>query len=261
MKSRVRLGVLLLLTGLGALVVFPIEALSDVLSSDEHTIALYHFDEFYGPMGDKMCWTKDASPNKLNISHVNTIAGPTDAGKYGKAVEFRKDDKSIQCEFKDKFMALYKGIKGYTVEMWFYPTAKSLGCLISQSNFPYCGYMVNGSIEDIWLQMRHTDGQQWHRLRAKLDEPLTINAWHHFAFTWDEYDAKIYIDGELAASKELGPGEELNLVTDEKGVASLWIGSRRGFEWFFKGKIDEVRISNVVRTPEEIAASADKLKK
>ena len=244
----------------GASTVYSIDARAGELAADKDTIALYHFDEFHSPVDGKMCWTRDAGPNKMDVCYINTIAGPTDAGKYGKAVEFDEDSKSIACRHKDKFMTLYKGIKGYTVEMWFYPVKPSLGCLISQENFPHCGYMVNGSVKAIWLQMRHTDGQQWHRLKATLAEPLALNTWHHFAFTWDDLDAMIYVNGELAAAKELGPGEELNLASEEKGVAELRIGSRRGAEWFFKGKIDEVRISKRVRTPEEIAASADRPK-
>jgi len=229
-----------------------------VLTADKDTLALYHFDEFYGPVDGKMAWTKDSGPNGLDMCYVNLTNGPTE-GKYGKAIEFDKTKKQkILCSFKDKFTRAYKDAEAITVELWFYPTGNlDYECLFCQVGFPNAGFMVNWGEQapgkNAWLQMRKVDGMDWHRLQGKLDPELAFNAWHHFACTWDDKKAQVFIDGALIAYKDLGPGEEINL-----SPADFWVGCRNGNEWFFSGKIDELRISRVVRTPEEIAASADR---
>ena len=115
-----------------------------VLTVDKDTVALYHFDEFYGPVEGKMAWTKDSGPNGLDICLVNTTNGPTE-GKYGQAVEFDKTKKQkILCQFKDKFAKAYKDVTAVTVEMWFYPTGNlDYECPFCQVGFPDAGFCVN----------------------------------------------------------------------------------------------------------------------
>lgn len=76
--------------------------------------------------------------------------------------------------------------------------------------------------------------------------------WHHVAVTYDPIAPekfKTYVDGELA--------DAFNLPTPVStgSAVDVMIGRRIDGVNNFEGGIDEVRIWNVVRTPEEIAAS------
>lgn len=80
--------------------------------------------------------------------------------------------------------------------------------------------------------------------RAVLDTPPETGRWHHVAMTYDGHRAVVYLDGvEVGRSEEAG-----GLLHPD---APLYIGAspdRRGDPVaMFKGLIDEVRVSSVVR--------------
>ena len=73
------------------------------------------------------------------------------------------------------------------------------------------------------------------------------NAWNHVACTYDGSSKKIYVNGMLAASKAYSQ----TLETNSAGTSMIGAnGSGTGY--FFNGIIDEVRISSVARTADEI---------
>jgi hypothetical protein len=80
--------------------------------------------------------------------------------------------------------------------------------------------------------------------------PELINSvpdWHYFAFTKSsDRKGKIYIDGNLAG--------ESDFVDVPYIYSSLFIGAgySNGWSGFYKGWLDELRISNIVRSAEEI---------
>ena len=85
-------------------------------------------------------------------------------------------------------------------------------------------------------------------LRGPYDPPqyLTYNEWHHLAITKENLDGKVFIDGNLAIS-----GQWAN---NPFSWNSLHIGAAlyTGWDIFFHGVMDEIRISNVVRSNAEI---------
>ena len=72
------------------------------------------------------------------------------------------------------------------------------------------------------------------------------NEWHHLTFTWTPTGTKeIYIDGHLKAS-------EINNKMPSRLYSRLFIGSTDELIGGFDGVIDEVRISNIVRSADEL---------
>ena len=77
---------------------------------------------------------------------------------------------------------------------------------------------------------------------------IPMGRWAHVAATWDGTNARIFVDDVQEAVSGLGP-------ISWAGVQETRIGGsiNPGLHESFRGEIDEVRIWNVVRTPEEIA--------
>lgn len=75
---------------------------------------------------------------------------------------------------------------------------------------------------------------------------LTYNDWHHLAITKENLDGKVFIDGNLAI---FGQRANNTFVWN-----SLYIGAAfyTGWDIFFNGIMDEIRISNIVRSNAEI---------
>ena len=96
-----------------------------------------------------------------------------------------------------------------------------------------------------------TNGKAWGAaaIAGKTDMPL--KKWTHIAGTYDAKsdEAKIYIDGVLDAEGKIG-GE----IVPNNDV--LWLG--RGAGPFLNGRMDEVRISNIARSQQEIQELMDK---
>ncbi len=73
--------------------------------------------------------------------------------------------------------------------------------------------------------------------------------WHHYAITADGVNLQLYIDGALDKSAAYA-GSSTN--------SAFQIGDNSAGTDTFAGTIDEVRVSNIARTPEEIKAAASR---
>ena len=83
------------------------------------------------------------------------------------------------------------------------------------------------------------------------------SGWHHFAGTYDGRYLKFYVDGELKNSDDAGN----NYPVQYNYNSSLIIASEADEsvgeqQWYFDGKIDEVKIWNCALSAEEIAKEA-----
>ena len=74
------------------------------------------------------------------------------------------------------------------------------------------------------------------------------NTWHHVAFTYDGDKGRLYVDG-VPVDSTSNPAKWSGKVPD--AVSLSFIGAR------FRGKLDEVRVWDVVRTEAEIKANMD----
>jgi hypothetical protein len=78
-------------------------------------------------------------------------------------------------------------------------------------------------------------------------EVLNPNVWNHVAFTYDGTTLRTYVNGKLDRENKLGGDLE---VAD----APFTIGSFKGESYFWLGMIDEVSISDIARSENEIKA-------
>ena len=62
-------------------------------------------------------------------------------------------------------------------------------------------------------------------------------------------DVKLYVDGKLVAEKKGHGGQ----ITDDKLGFDVVIGSKHNLSLGWNGMIDEVRISDIARTAEELS--------
>jgi fibronectin type 3 domain-containing protein len=85
---------------------------------------------------------------------------------------------------------------------------------------------------------------------------VTWDVWHHVAATYDGTTWRLYLDGVLDASLAVGAFTPEATSIQHASLASA-LTSTGLPSGYFAGVLDEVRIWNVVRTPEEIAAGKD----
>ena len=90
------------------------------------------------------------------------------------------------------------------------------------------------------------------------NDQLKAGEWAHLAFTYDEDNLHIYVNGKLSASKYIGK-DIWNMVNSRaivigastskayEGVSFYYV-----FDKYFEGKIDELRIWNTIRTQQEL---------
>jgi len=85
---------------------------------------------------------------------------------------------------------------------------------------------------------------------------MTTDAWHHLAFSYDGANQYVLIDGTVVLTVPT-----TGSVTNNAGFAEgLVIGARYTKSGqFVNGQMDEVRVWNVYRTPEQIRATMNKV--
>ena len=214
--------IILLITGEGIL----------SLAQDEHTVLPYTFESGTGKT------VKDLSGNKND----GELMGPKwGEGNPGGGLTFGGNAPRDFVEIPDS--ESLDLVEGLTVEMWLYleawSTAGGTGATKETT------YKVEPRNDKKVLIRMTTDAKAWGSavLAGKTDIPL--KKWVHMAGTYDgkSGEAKIYIDGVLDAEGKIGG----NIIPNND---VLWLG--RGAGPFLQGRMDEVRISNIARSEQEI---------
>ncbi len=201
-------------------------------AQDEHTVVLYTFETGTGKT------VKDLSGN----GNDGELMGPKwGEGNPGGGLVFGGNAPRDFVEIPDsKSLDL---VEGLTVEMWLYleawSTAGGTGATKETT------YKVGPRSDKKVLIRMTTDKHAWGAavVAGKTDMPL--KKWTHIAGTYDgkSGEGKIYINGVLDAEGKIGGN-----ITPNDDV--LWLG--RGAGPFLQGRMDEVRISNIARSEQEI---------
>jgi len=82
--------------------------------------------------------------------------------------------------------------------------------------------------------------------KALLAAPtaLTIDTWHHAAYTFDSTTNRLYVDGALVASSDNMP--------DKRTPLTCLLGTLEGSTELLHGSLDDVHVFEVQRTAEQI---------
>ena len=201
--------------------------------TDEHTLLLYHFDEGQGTVA------KDSSGH----GYDGEVRGAQWVlGRFGKALRFDGVRDSV---FRRSLPAI-QGVKRLTVECWFQQdNPKGRQFLVGQDvvfHFDLSeGLAASLSLYNRGMSATNASGLRHQQIGAGLGT-VRFRKWHHLAATFDGRQVSFFLDGVL---KERNPGATDFLL----GVPSrgLWVGSYVGQDYWFSGRIDEVRVSDCVR--------------
>jgi hypothetical protein len=206
------------------------------LPADINTVGLWHFDETSG----------NAFDSSGNANH-GTVAGTTiTTGIIGNARTTAASGNYITVNNNAN---LTFTSQDFTIEAWIYPTDVSgTMYLLSKGVYQTDGYYIlvsNAGDGKVYLTT-----QQGSAAQNSSSYAITANNWYHIAAVRQGSSARIYINGIDATTTS---GTIINPVTNTR---PLIIGADQTGANGFIGKVDELRISNIARTPEEIKLDA-----
>jgi hypothetical protein len=199
---------------------------------DAHTVVLLTFDEGTADTA------KDLSDQGLDgkLNGVDRVEG-----KLGKCVRFTDDGDSVligpdpKLDFVDKL----------TLEAWIKPDnlAARMDVICKHEGGAYAFIIDVGLIKPC----HHVAGNYvWGVAKTKLQE----KEWVYVATTYDGKAMKVYINGELdgehSAQGNLTPTNVPLALGGNPGAGGVLTS------FFYKGLVDEFRVSKVARTEEEI---------
>jgi formylglycine-generating enzyme required for sulfatase activity len=204
----------------------------------------------------------------LRVSDTDTSATPPQppSGEAGNALQFDGDGDFVSIAHSEAF-----NTPEATVEFWFRKMNDTIGLtpglgyseglvskrdgdawpiylVVTEQTSPF-GVVVNVTQHDVGLT------QDFPLAQTVVTSPLTPGTWYHVASVHTSSVIKVYLAGELVGSTALTGPRGSNL-------ADILIG-HTGFSnspaMFLDGEIDEVRIWDVARTQEQIAADMSRV--
>jgi len=200
---------------------------------DEHTLLLYHFDDGQGPVA------ADASRHG---DDGEVHGAEWTAGRFGGALHFDGVDDSV---FR-KATAAMDGLKQLTVECWFKQENPEGRQFLLGKDVTFHFDLSDGLATSLSLYHRgateaNADGLRHQQLGVGLGA-VRYRRWRHLAATFDGQRVSFFLDGVLRG-RQAGARDFL-LGVDSRGT---WVGCYVGQDFWFHGKIDEVRVSDCVR--------------
>ena len=231
-------------------------------SVDKHTAALWHLNE-----GKDIVFT-DSSPNN---NYGQIVKGSWTDGRFGKAIKLSGRKQYLYVP-DNQTLSLNKAV---TVEMWVYIkrlVGSAMAILIKQTDFvdrqtyPNYGFYMKVKpghsvfpVPGLWWWPTSTSADHY-SLTAETSKKLGLSSlvgkWHYLAGTYNGEYSRLYIDGELIS--EVKFKGSLRTV----GNGDLYIGTihTNYLHVSYNGKVDEIRISNVARSPQAIKKYWDSVK-
>jgi len=203
----------------------------------EDPVAYWSFDENAGDVAS------DATGN----GHDGQLMGTQwVVGKFRSALEFNGSSDFV--EVADHPDLNFGADDSLTIAAWVKYSSATAGTnswIVGKAGHLPAHYLFGHHETAVGARLKLDDGGT----DLKLDAQFTPDdQWHHFATVRDKDagEARVYIDGELAAS---GPDGTSDTTND----APLHIGQRGDGTEFMNGAIDELAIWRIALTDDEIA--------
>ncbi|MBN1998069.1 T9SS type A sorting domain-containing protein [candidate division KSB1 bacterium] len=196
-------------------------------------VAYYTFDE------EDPLVVKDHSALGLDGEIMGEVA--YEEGVVGKGLYFNGADTYVNCYNPAELNMEFE----LTLMAWVYPQDINDGGQhdpwISKGDNQYALKNGAGAYFEFFI---YDDG--WHAPNIPLDESYDFE-WHHYAGTYDGYELKMFIDGEMLL---IDPWEGTIDPTDY----DFYLGSNsQATGRFFNGILDEVAVYEVALSEEDIA--------
>lgn len=133
-----------------------------------------------------------------------------------------------------------------TVEAWIRPTSGARIIVGKQIGSGCCANSYQLELSDFRFILSDAFGNEYPIGPGFEPSP---NTWHHIAGTWDGSTMRLYLDGLLVATRAFaGPiGYDANPVLIANDDDGFGIPGHA----FFRGNIDEIRISNLALSPSQ----------
>ena len=221
------------------------------LPADEHTVGLWHMDE---TTNDSCSGGQDVCDSSGNGNHGTATGTTIDTTNQKLGAGARSFEGDYTNNYIDVSSLNIGGTGAYSLEFWFNPGDVGVGTTAYVIDLRYAdatgqavtiGFNRNGNNEIDFVVY----GQDWYY----GNKSLSLGEWHHVAVVHDciSNNVRIYIDGQLDMDETA-----IDLTASS---VSLRIGARNDTGIYpTNGLIDEVRISNIARTSEEIKVDAQR---
>jgi hypothetical protein len=128
-----------------------------------------------------------------------------------------------------------------TVEAWIAPAPDGLTGIVA-GNFDFLLYVLGGR------PVFGLDIEKSAFWAASQEDPITAEKWHHLAGVFDGEKVRLFVDGRQVATKKASGNQPRSGVDLHIGAQCDLNGRRSAF---FRGRIDELRISKIARYTEE----------
>jgi len=205
---------------------------------DDNTLAYWKINEGTGDFVEDFSFYG-------NHGTVENATWVTDSITGGAALEFNGQSSRVSVPDSP---SLHPATGNITISAW-------IKVLSDPKGWPNAGSIVHKQGAYQWAV--NANGALWlgvwgSRLESIGSWDFTdhLNEWHHVATTYDNaaQHAWIYVDGELNIEGTVG-------AAIDQTTNGIWLGYKEDGDSWFHGLIDEVRISDIVRTQDEIMAS------
>ena len=219
-----------------------IETYYQELPADENTVGLWHMNEGSDNTcsgGEDIC---DESSNAFDGTFVGTAAF-NGSGKLG--------DDAITLDGNSDYATTAEGATYstdvFSISAWIYRDTDSGGneFIIDNRDSTAVGWLAFINASDVLECLRNA---------STTTSTTTINTgeWYHISCVSDDTNINAYVNGVLEGTTAIS-GSISETTNARIGARSFTSAAS-----YFPGKLDEIRVSNIARTPEEIKAAAQR---
>jgi hypothetical protein len=189
-----------------------------------------------------------SSAGNLATSSGTLLTG----GKLGKARSFDGGGSVGGSEYIDIQNSTAFDVTDFSIDSWVYSSNFNQYGFIFEKGSVNTQYSLFIAVTSGIIQRAYNSGgtQCMNVVTTLTDAGVIDNSWNHIVSTYDGNNLKLYVNGILkkdtAVVCTLRTGQWGERIGAYGGTAPLY---------FFNGIIDEVRVSNIARTAEEIRAA------